>query len=149
MKYRFRKESTLQVLVLCVITIGGYLMYKLYQLSKEINKNSNEISKRFMLLTILFFILSTISLLWGVANLPDTQLLKAHLPIHIFSSVLDVVWIVKVRNQLNSLSGAKKGQKEWLNAYLTSIFHVIYFQHMINNNYEATINKSLQQISAE
>lgn len=149
MEYRFKKESTLQVLVLCVVTIGGYLMYKLFQLSKEINKHSSEISKPFMVLTILLFFVSIISLLWGIAHLPDTQLLKAHLPIHILSSTFDVVWIVKVRNKLNSLSGAKKGQKEWLNVYLTSIFHVIYFQYMINNCYQMAINKSLQQIPAE
>lgn len=149
MEYYFRKESTLKVLLLCVATIGGYLMYKLFQLSREINKHGSEISNLFMILTIVVYFLSLVSLLWGISQLPDTQLLKAHLPIHIFSTILDMIWIVKVRNKLNNLSGARKGQKKWLNAFLTSVFHVIYFQYMINNMYEQAINKSLQQIPAE
>jgi cell division protein FtsW (lipid II flippase) len=149
MEYSFRKEPTLKVFLLCIATIGGYLMYKLFQLSQEINKHDNEISNRFMILTVVVYSLSLVSLLWGFAQLPDTQLLKAHLPIHIFTTILDMIWIVKVRNSLNSLAGAKKGQKKWLNAYLTSVFHVIYFQYMINNIYEQAINKSLPQIPLE
>ena len=145
MEYNFRKESVLKVLFLCVITIGAYLIYKLFHLSREINKHSSEISANFILLTVFLFGIYLASLVWGVVHLPDTEILKAHLPIHILSSIFDVVWIVKVRNKLNMLSGATKGQERWLNAYFSSIFHVVYFQYVINRFYEQTINKSLQQ----
>ncbi len=145
MEYNFRKESVLKVLILCVVTIGAYLIYKLFQLSREINKHSSEISGCFILLTVFLFGISLASLVWGVIHLPDTEILKTHLPIHILSSILDVVWIVKVRNKLNMLSGATKGQERWLNAYFSSIFHVMYFQYVINKFYDKSINKSLQQ----
>ena len=48
------------------------------------------------------------------------------------SSVFDVTWIVMVRNRINLIAGSKKGDKLWLNPFITSIFHVIYMQHKIN-----------------
>ena len=145
MEYSFRKESVLKILFLCVITVGVYLIYKLFQLSREINKHNNEISSKFILLTVILFGISLASLVWGAIKLPDTAILKSHLPVHFLSSVFDIIWIAKVRNKLNMLSGATKGQKRWLNAYFSSIFHVVYFQYVINRFYEQTINKSLQQ----
>ena len=35
-------------------------------------------------------------------------------------------------NRMNMIAGVKKGDKLWLNPYITSIFHVIYMQYKIN-----------------
>jgi len=127
-----RKESTLKVLVLCVLTVGTYLMYKLFELSKYLERDSVCVSKPFMVTTIILFCISMASLVWGLVHLPDTQILRTHLPIHIVSSIFDVFWIMTVRNRLNILFAAKNGQALWLNPLLTSVFHVVYFQYMIN-----------------
>lgn len=37
-----------------------------------------------------------------------------------------------LRNRMNMIAGVKKGDNLWLNPYITSIFHVIYMQHKIN-----------------
>jgi hypothetical protein len=37
-----------------------------------------------------------------------------------------------VRNRINLISGATKGDKLWLNPLLSSILHVMYMQHKIN-----------------
>jgi hypothetical protein len=55
------------------------------------------------------------------------------------SSVFDVTWIVMVRNRINQISGSKKGDELWLNPVTTSIFHVIYMQHKINQGLAKTL----------
>ncbi|MGO2373214.1 MAG: hypothetical protein ACTH5C_12750, partial [Pseudoalteromonas prydzensis] len=40
--------------------------------------------------------------------------------------------IVMVRNRINLIAGSNKGDNLWLNPFITSIFHVIYMQHKIN-----------------
>jgi peptidoglycan biosynthesis protein MviN/MurJ (putative lipid II flippase) len=132
MNTSFKKEPTLKVLALCIITVGAYLMYKLFELSKGMEQDSTRISKPFIVNTIVLFCFSMASLVWGVMHLPDTEILRAHLPIHVVSSIFDVIWIMKVRHKLNAVFGAQKGQAMWLNPLLTSVFHVVYFQHMIN-----------------
>jgi hypothetical protein len=59
-------------------------------------------------------------------------ILKTSISIHIVSSVFDVTWIIMVRNRINLIACSKKGDKLWLNPFMTSIFHVIYMQHKIN-----------------
>ena len=60
--------------------------------------------------------------------------------IHILSSVFDIVWIIMVRNRTNLISGSNKGDKLWLNPFITSIFHVIYMQYKINQGLTKSIN---------
>uniref|UniRef100_A0A486XKQ6 Uncharacterized protein n=1 Tax=Rheinheimera sp. BAL341 TaxID=1708203 RepID=A0A486XKQ6_9GAMM len=37
-----------------------------------------------------------------------------------------------MRNRINLITGSSKGDKLWLKPLITSIFHVIYIQHKIN-----------------
>ena len=72
------------------------------------------------------------SLVFGLAHLPETEMLKNSLGLHAISSVFDVSWIIMVRNRMNKISGSSKGDKLWLVPFTTSILHVIYMQHKIN-----------------
>ena len=85
-----------------------------------------------MATSIALFIISLGSLIYGLANFHDLTILKSSIGIHMISSVFDVTWIIMVRNRMNMIAGVKKGDKLWLNPYITSIFHVIYMQHKIN-----------------
>ena len=129
----FEVDSVPKTLVLCVLTIGSYLIYKLYRFSSQINQHTElKISKVFITTTIVLFTISLGSLIYGLANFHDLAILKSSIGIHMISSVFDVTWIVMVRNRINQIAGSKKGDKLWLNPIITSIFHVIYMQHKIN-----------------
>ena len=129
----FEAESALKTLVLCILTIGAYLIYKLYHFSSLINqKTEYKISNLFIGITILLFAIHLGSLIYGFANLHDPTILIGTIGIHIVSSVLDVTWIIVVRNRINLITGSSKGDKLWLKPLITSIFHVIYMQHKIN-----------------
>ena len=129
----FEVDSVPKTLALCVLTIGAYLIYKLYHFSSQINQHTElKISKIFMTTTIVLFTISFGSLIYGLVNFHDLAILKSSISIHIVSSVFDVTWIIMVRNRINLIAGSKKGDKLWLNPLITSIFHVIYMQHKIN-----------------
>lgn len=131
----FRADSVAKTLILCILTLGCYLIYKLYYFSKAINHNTElKISKVFIAVTISFFGISFASLIYGLINFEDPLIFKSHLVIHMISSILDVTWIIKVRNRINIIIGANKGDKDWLNPYITSLFHVIYMQYKINQS---------------
>ncbi|MCO7226959.1 hypothetical protein [Pleionea sp. CnH1-48] len=126
-------ESVLKVLLLCVFTAGFYLFYKLFKLSSFTNSHSySKISKVFMFSVSLMFLVSMLSLAWGVLHLPDTQIIKAHLPILPVSSILDIIWIVRVRNALNMAFRSSKHQGKLLHPLLTSAFHIVYIQYVLN-----------------
>ena len=129
----FETDSVPKTLVLCVLTIGAYLIYKLYRFSYQINHLTTfKISKLFMTITMALFTISLASLIYGIANFHDLTILKSSIGIHMISSVFNVTWIIMVRNRMNMIAGAKKGDKLWLNPYITSLFHVIYMQYKIN-----------------
>jgi hypothetical protein len=129
----FEVDSVPKILALCVLTIGAYLIYKLYHFSSQINQHTElKISKIFITTSIVLFTISFGSLIYGLANFHDLAILKTSISIHIVSSVFDVTWIIMVRNRINLIAGSKKGDKLWLNPFITSIFHVIYMQYKIN-----------------
>jgi len=131
----FKADSVVKTLILCIFTLGCYLIYKLYYFSKAINHNTElKISKAFIAVTILMFSISFLSLVYSLVNLHEPHILKASIGLHVISSILDVSWIVMVRNRINVITGANKGDKNWLNPFVTSIFHVVYMQYKINQS---------------
>jgi hypothetical protein len=129
----FAIASVLKTLVLCVLTLGAYLMYKLYQFSGQINRHTDlKISKTFIFITLFLYTLSLSSLLHALANWQEPGILNVIIGFHVISSIFDVTWIIMVRKRINIIAGAIKGDKLWLNPFITSIFHVIYMQHKIN-----------------
>ncbi|WNC68806.1 hypothetical protein RI845_01330 [Thalassotalea nanhaiensis] len=129
----FEVDSVLKTLALCILTVGSYLIYKLYRFSNQINQHTElKISNIFISITVFLFTVSLVSLIYGLVNLDDLTILKSSIGIHMVSSVFDVTWIIMVRNRINLISGSNKGDKLWLNPLVTSIFHVIYMQHKIN-----------------
>jgi hypothetical protein len=131
----FEVDSVIKTATLCVLTIGAFLIYKLYQFSNQINqKTEYKISNMLIYITILLFTISLGSLIYSLANFHDAAILKSSIGIHAISSAFDVTWIIMVRNRINLISGASKGDKLWLNPFFTSIFHVIYMQQKINQD---------------
>ena len=129
----FERDSVTKTLVLCILTIGAFFIFKLYQFSNEINKKTSlKISKIFIGISIVLFTIALVSLIYSLLNLHDPQILKNSIGIHAISSVFDIWWIAKVRNSMNIISGAAKGDKLWLNPFIIAIFHVIYMQQTIN-----------------
>ncbi len=129
----FEVDSVIKILLLCVLTLGGYLIYKLYYFSKKINNNTTyKIPTAFMVISIALFVLSLASLIYGLLNLNNPEILRGSIALHLVSSILDISWIVMVRNRINLISGAIKGEPLWLNPIITSIFHVVYMQYKIN-----------------
>lgn len=129
----FEVDSVVKTLALCILTIGSYLIYKLYRFSAQINQyTAFKISKVFMSIAIFLFTISFGSLIYGLANFHDPAILSSSISLHIISSAFDVTWIIMVRNRFNLIAGANKGDKLWLNPFITSVFHVIYMQHKIN-----------------
>ncbi|BED91131.1 MULTISPECIES: hypothetical protein [unclassified Pseudoalteromonas] len=131
----FETDSVIKILVLCVVTIGSYLIYKLYRFSSQINRHTNhKIPNSFIYTAITLFAISLVSLIYALASFHDQTILKSSIGIHIVSSVFDVTWIIMVRNRINLISGSIRGDQLWLNPFVTSIFHVIYMQHKINQS---------------
>ena len=140
----FKDDSVIKTLALCILTIGSYLIYKLYFFSNQINQHTDlKISNVFMGVASLLFTLSFGSLLYGLANFQDPTILTNSIGIHVISSVFDITWIIIVRNRINLIAGSTKGDKLWLNPFITSIFHVIYMQYKINQ--VITINETQQK----
>ena len=121
------------MLVLCVLSLGVYLIYKLYKFTRQINLYTEfKIASLFISVSIILFVISLVSLVYGVANYHELSILKSSIGIHAVSSAFDATWIMMVRNRINLIAGANKGDKLWLNPFITSIFHVIYMQYKIN-----------------
>ncbi len=133
----FKEDSVFKTVILCMLTLGGYLIYKLYTFSVQINDNTElKISKVFITITIILSLVSLVTLVVGLSYLPEKQVLLSSLVLHVFSTILDISWILMVRNRMNLISGAKKGDLLWLDPFKTSILHVIYMQHKINQGHE-------------
>ncbi|WP_394391850.1 hypothetical protein [Shewanella woodyi] len=129
----FKEDSISKTIILCMLTMGGYFIYKLYKFSEQINKKTEfKIPKIFITITIALFSLSLITLTIGLSHLPEREVLISSLGLHLLSSVFDISWILMVRNRMNLISGAKKGEPLWLDPFKTSLLHVIYMQHKIN-----------------
>lgn len=129
----FKAESVPKTLVLCILTFGSYLIYKLYQFSTQINRHTClKISSLFIYTTVALFSISLASLAYGLANYHDLSILKSSIGIHMVSSFFDVTWIIMVHNRINSISNSNKGDELWSNPYITSILHVVYMQYKIN-----------------
>lgn len=133
----FKEDSVFKTIILCILTLGGYLIYKLYTFSVQINENTElKISKLFITITILLFSVSLITLAIGLSYLPEKQILISSLGLHVISTIFDISWILMVRNRMNLITGAKKGDLLWLDPLKTSLLHVIYMQHKINQWHE-------------
>lgn len=133
----FKEDSVFKTVILCMLTLGGYLIYKLYTFSVQINENTElKISKLFITITILLFTVSLITLAVGLSYLPEKQILINSLGLHVISTIFDISWILMVRNRMNLITGAKKGDLLWLDPLKTSLLHVIYMQHKINQGHE-------------
>ncbi|TWX53416.1 hypothetical protein [Colwellia hornerae] len=136
----FDITSVSKVLALCILSIGLYLIYKLYLFSNQINKHTEfKISKTFIFITIFLYIISLGSLVHALANWQEAGILNLTLGFHVISSIFDITWIIMVRNRINLIAGSNKGDKLWLNPFITSMLHVVYMQHKINQGLAKTL----------
>jgi hypothetical protein len=135
----FYKKSVFTVLALCVITFGMYVILRLWQLTKIVNsKSENYIPPAFTISAVSIHIISLVGLVYYLTFPAPTEILIITKALHLLSSIFHIVWIIKVRNRINTINRATKGNKLWLNPFLSGLFHVIYFQHKINQSIEST-----------
>jgi hypothetical protein len=135
----FDIASVSKVLALCILSLGSYLIYKLYLLSSQINKHTElKISKAFIFITIFLYTISFGTLIHALANWQEPGILNVTLGFHVISSIFDIMWIIMVRNRINLIAGSNKGDKLWLNPFITSLLHVVYMQHKINQGLAKT-----------
>lgn len=131
----FKEKSLIAVLALCVFSFGLYVIFRLWQLTNILNsKTENHISKVFTTITISIHLVSLLGLIYYfLFPAPATLLLTAKL-LHLLSTIFHIIWIIKVRNRINTINNVSKGNMLWLDPILSSFFHVIYFQHKINQS---------------
>lgn len=131
----FKEKSLIAVLALCVFSFGLYVIFRLWQLTNILNsKTENNISKVFTTITISIHLVSLLGLIYYfLFPAPATLLLIAKL-LHLLSTIFHIIWIIKVRNRINRINNVSKGNMLWLDPILSSFFHVIYFQHKINQS---------------
>jgi hypothetical protein len=134
----FEEKSVFIVVALCVLTFGLYVIYRLYQLTNIVNLlTRNPISKSFVWTAISVHLMSLLGLIYYFLFPAPTEILVGAKLLHLLSSLFHVIWIIKVRNRVNTINNVKKGSKLWLNPFLSGFFHVIYIQHKINQSIES------------
>ena len=129
----FKAIPVVVVLALCVFTFGLYVIFRLWQLTKMLNSRiERNISKAFTSTAISIHLVSLLGLIYYfLFPAPATLLITAKL-LHLLSTIFHIVWIIKVRNRINSINNVSKANALWLDPFLSSFFHVIYFQYKIN-----------------
>ncbi len=134
----FKEKSVVAVLALCVFTLGLYVIFRLWQLTKILNsRTESHISKAFTTTAISIHLVSLFGLIYYFLFSATTALLITAKLLHLLSAIFHIVWIIKVRNRINCINNASKGNALWLDPFLSSFFHVIYFQHKINQTIDS------------
>ena len=132
---QLKPKSIAKVIAWCMLSFGLYVVFRLYQLSNILNQKVRmPISKGFMFMAIAIHLLSFVSLITYFVFDGSSQLLITSKVLHVISSLFHFVWIMKVRNRMNEISGAVKGDINWLRPFLSTFLHVIYMQYKINRN---------------
>lgn len=138
----FKEKSIVAVLALCVFSFGTYVVYRLWQLTETLNLTlKSHISKAFTSTAISIHILSLLGLAYYFLFPAPAALLVTAKVLHLISAVFHIVWIIKVRNRINRVNKASKGTHLWLDPFLSSFFHVIYFQYKINQSISCSISR--------
>lgn len=131
----FEVDSVVKTTSLCILTVGLYVIFKLYIFSNKVNKKvTSPISTWFMNTAVVVHLISFFSLLIFFGIEGHQELLIFSKLMHVLSSIFHLTWIFKVRNRINIINHVKKGNKLWLNPILSSFFHVIYMQYKINQS---------------
>ena len=131
----FKEKSVVAVLALCVFSFGLYVIFRLWQLTNILYlRTEHHSSKAFTTTAISIHLVSLFGLIYYfLLSAPAALLMTAKL-LHLLSTIFHIVWIIKVRNRLNRINNVSKGDALWLGPFLSSFFHVIYFQHKINQS---------------
>jgi len=139
----FKSESILKTAALCVLTFGLYVIYRLFHLTKSVNGNvKNSIPRWFVFSAITVHLISFFSLVIFFVTSGSQELLIFSKAMHVISSIFHVIWLIKVRNRINQLIGVEKENNLWLNPFLSTLFHVIYIQHKINQSLQKPVMAS-------
>jgi len=131
----FETKSMIQVIVLCIITFGLYVVFRLFTLTAQASPHiKNPIPSWFIVSAISVHLISFFSLVYFFIGNGSYELFVFSKAMHVISSLFHVIWLIKIRNRINSISGGQKGSQVWLNPFLSTFFHVIYIQYKINQS---------------
>ena len=143
-----KRESTLRLFFLGVITLGIYIAHYIKRQTAIVNQyldKEKQISEG-LVWTIL--ILTYVS---AILFVPYMFVEEGH-PIAIISNlagkilvVLDLVWAFKARNRMNMLLSATKGSEFWFHGLWTFLFTALYFNYKINMLSETFSGQGMQR----
>ncbi|MDP4537479.1 DUF4234 domain-containing protein [Alkalimonas collagenimarina] len=140
----FETKSVKRTIALCVFTFGIYVIYRLFLLTRQVNRNVKEpISSWFVASAVSVHLISLFGLIIYFTAIGNPDLLLFSKLMHLVSSIFHITWLIKIRNRINLLTGVGERSKFWLNPVLSSFLHVIYFQYKINQLLQ--INSEQQQ----
>lgn len=133
----FDRFSAWGVFGLMFITLGIYYVYWAYTRTQRINSVvENKISDAFILTTmglyIVYFFASFATPFFG-----DSLGMFFEIAVGILglaATILPIVWVFKIRNRINQVTGSEKGDTTWLGPVMTFFFSAIYLQYKINQN---------------
>lgn len=129
-----RRESTLRLFLLGVITLGIYFAHYIKRQTACMNQYLDQERRISGELVWTILILAYISLILFVPYI----FVEEGNPIEAISNLLDtiwgillVVWAFKARNRMNMLLSATKGSEAWFHGLWTFLFTVLYFNFKI------------------
>lgn len=130
----FARFTTWAVLGLCIITLGIYSLYWLYDRTKKLNAlTDRKIGNNFILVTSVLYIASTVISFLPMFGVLSSTLLMVSPILSIVVMVLFYVWIYKFRNRLNEITNSA-GRKTWVGPIITFFFTIFYLNYKINQN---------------
>jgi hypothetical protein len=139
---QLKRESTLQLLGLSLVTLGIYPAYYVKIQTQKIDGFAHamtQIGRALPDLLLWFSCLSAVLLIatWGQPENIYLQLVSSVLNLTI--NIMYVVWAYKARNRVNAAFNSKEGDSTWFSGVWTLFLAVIYFNFKVNS-----INEGLQ-----
>ncbi len=118
-----RERRILLMILLTVVTLSVYLIYWLVVTTRTLNARvpTARISTPFMALCVLMTVANL-----GLAFYADV--------------LLSLIWALRLRHSINTLTGAPKPSLLWVNLFWTWIFQHFYLQLQINRILRAEVS---------
>ena len=129
----FRHLEVASMVIYSVLTLGIYVLYWLWVQTRVVDANSdtpiNPVVLKAASILHVIFVLSYVSNQW----IGYTSFLAIFFPLTNFAAgVLYEGWVFLIRDEVNRLSGAKRGDLAWASPFWTALFMPFYLQHKIN-----------------
>ena len=135
-----KKQGTLELLVLSILTLGIYSAHYIKEQTPKIDALShNKLNIGNAYVELLLY-LSYISLGTFIFSLVSPENMMLNLVDSLLSflvSLLSLIWGFKARNRVNAAFDFHKGSDNWIHGIWTLIFSQFYFNYKVNSIIES------------